>query len=155
MKIIPGIGIGEIKYGMYEKDIISILGRPDKVDESEYVEGTGDWNRELWYSPKNLTFTFNKDDDYRLGTITVLGSGHTLFNKHLFGQELNFLSKLISRETGQIAKYEDWSSEEIPEHECLIHDGLGIMFWFDFKELSQMQCSYLFEVDNETVVWPK
>ena len=128
MKILSGIGVGELKHGMYEKDIVGILGKPDRIDEGEYVEGTGDWNKELWYSPRNLTFTFYQDDDYRLSTITVMGGGYTLFNKNLFGQKLDSLSKLVSIDTGEIAKYEDWSSEELPEHECLIHDGLGILF---------------------------
>jgi hypothetical protein len=101
-----------------------------------------------------LTFTFNKEDDFRLGTITVMGSGYTLFNKHLFGLDIVFLSKVISRETGEIAKYENWSSKELPEHECLIHDGLGIIFWFEYKKFTQMQCSYFFETDNETIKWP-
>lgn len=154
MKILPGTGIGEIKYGMAEKDVISFLGKPDRVDESEYVEGTGDWHRELWYSPRNLTFTFNNDDDFRLGTITVMGAGYSLFEKQLFGLELEEVSRLIAKHTGEIAKLEDWSSEELPDHKCLIHDGLGIMFWFDYNCLSQMQCSYLFESDNETAIWP-
>ena len=154
MNILPGIGIGKIKYGMYEHEVIDLLGKPDRVDESEYVEGMGNWNRELWYTRLNLTFTFNKDDGYRLGTITVMGGEHTLFNKKIFGKKISAISKLIAQETSEIARYEDWSSEDLPEHECLLHDGLGIMFWFDFKELAQMQCSYLFESDNETVIWP-
>ncbi|MCX7554758.1 hypothetical protein OS175_12825 [Marinicella sp. S1101] len=154
MKILPGNGIGNVQFGMLEKEIISSLGKPDRVDESEYVEGTGDWNRELWYTNRNLTFTFNKDDNWRLGTITIMGSGHTLFNKNLFGVEIDEIKKIITKHTNEIARFEDWSSEEIPEHELLMYDTIGIMFWFDYKKLSQMQCSYLFESDNETILWP-
>ncbi|QLI81603.1 hypothetical protein HZU75_08695 [Chitinibacter fontanus] len=154
MNIIPGIGIGKIKYGMYEHEVIDLLGKPDRVDESEYVEGMGNWYRELWYTPENLTFTFKKDDQNRLGTITVMGGEHTLFSKKIFGKKIRAVSKLIVQETNEIARYEDWSSEELPEHECLLHNGLGIMFWFDFKELTELQCSYLFKLDSETIIWP-
>ena len=154
MNILPGIGIGDIKFGVYEQDVTDALGKPDRVDEAEYVEGTGDFNRELWYSHKNLTFTFDLDDNYKLGVITIMGIGYPLFGKELFGATFDKVRKLIVSETGEIPRYEDWSSEELPEHTCLIHDALGIMFWFDFGVLSQMQCSYLFEDDNETVVWP-
>jgi hypothetical protein len=154
MKILPGIGVGSIQYGMLEKDIVSNLGKPDRVEESEYVEGTGDWNKELWYSNRNLTFTFNKEDDFRLGTITILGGGYTLFNKNLFGIEIEEIKMIISRETNEIARFEDWSSENIPDHKLLMYDSIGIMFWFDFNKLNEMQCSYLFEQDNETIIWP-
>ena len=154
MEIIPGTGIGDIRYGISEKELIDILGRPDKVDESEYLEGTGDWHRELWYSQRNLTFTFDSEDDFRLGVVTVMGSGYALYGKQLFGLELSKVRSILVSETSEIAKYEDWSSEELPEHELLIHDGLQIMFWFDFGVLSQMQCSYFFEQDNNTVIWP-
>ncbi len=30
MKILPGIGIGNIQYGMLEKEVVSILGHPEK-----------------------------------------------------------------------------------------------------------------------------
>ncbi|WHI45257.1 hypothetical protein [Microbulbifer sp. VAAF005] len=139
---------------MVEKEIISFFGKPDRIDESEYVEGNGDWHRELWYSLRNLTFTFNNDDDFRLGTITVMGAGYSLFKKQLFGLGVEEVSRLIAKDTGEIAKLEDWSSEELPNHKCLIHDGLGIMFWFDYNYLTQMQCSYLFKADNKTIIWP-
>ncbi|WP_444927079.1 hypothetical protein [Microbulbifer sp. TRSA002] len=154
MNILSGIGIGEIRYGMIEKEVISFLGKPDRVEESEYVEGKGDWHRELWYSHRNLTFTFNDNDNFRLGTITVMGAGYSLFEQQLFGLGIKEISSLIAKHTGEIAKLEDWSSEELPDHKCLIHDGLGIMFWFDYNYLAEMQCSYLFEPDNETIIWP-
>jgi len=47
MKIQPGVGVGSVKYGMLENDLVQLLGKPDKVDKEEYVQGSGDWHREL------------------------------------------------------------------------------------------------------------
>ncbi|USD20465.1 hypothetical protein MJO52_15475 [Microbulbifer variabilis] len=153
MNIEPGVGIGEIKYGIFEKDLIRILGNPDRIEKGEYVEGSGDWHRVLWYSHKNLSFTFDKEDDYRLGVITVMGSGYPLFGKDLFNLPKNTVRDFITKVTNEIPKFEDHSFDSDP-HECLDHNSLGIIFWFDSGDLSEMQCSYLFETDNETVKWP-
>ena len=155
MNIEPGLGIGDIRYGITEEELISLMGRPDKVEEMEYVQGNGDWHRELWYSPRSVHFTFDKDDDYRLGTITIMGSGFTIFGEDLFGLPLDFVRKFIARSTKEIAKLEDWIWNDEETHECLQHDGLGILFWFEDGNLAEMQCSYLFEADNQTVIWPK
>ena len=154
MNIIPGIGIGNIQYGITEFELISILGEPDRIDEEEYIEGSGDWHRELWFSPRNLSFTFNKDDDFRLGTITIMGSGYTLFGNDLFNAPKKLVRQTVSSNSGELLPTEDYSYIENEPHECLNSDLLGIMFWFDSDNLSEMQCSYLFESDNETVIWP-
>lgn len=154
MEINPGIGIGSIKFGISEDQLVSILGKPDQVDEAEYVEGHSDWHRVFWYTTRNVHFTFNKEDDYRLGTITIMGSGYTLFGKELYSLPLSVIRKYIVKHTSEIPKSEDWTIEDGATHECLIHDGLGIIFWFDNGYLTQMQCGYLFEPDSETIFWP-
>jgi len=152
MNIKPGIGIGSIKYGINEEELSSIFGTPDKIEEQEYIPEKGDWSRDLWYSPRNVFFTFDKENDYRLGTITIMGSGYPLFGKELFGLPLSLVRKFITEQTKEIAKYEDFSTDLDEPHECLTHDGLGITFWFDSGNLSEMQCSFLFESDNETEI---
>jgi len=155
MNIVPGIGVGEIEYGMTEEEVIKHLGKPDKIDEEEYVEGTGDWHRVLWYSPRNVNFTFNKEDDYRLGTITIMGSGYKLFNKELFNAPKSLVRKIVIEHFRELMPIEDYTLLENEPHECLNSDELGIMFWFDSDNLSEMQCGYLYESDNETIIWPK
>ena len=154
MEILPGIGIGLIKYGIDEQALISILGQPNHIDEREYTQGTGDWYRDLWYSSKHLEFTFNKEDDFRLSLITVTGSGYSLLGRVLFGLPLEQVRELIVNATQEEATFQDYSYSPDETHHCLDHDGLGILFWFDADQLSEMQCGYLFESDNETVVWP-
>ncbi|WP_444921579.1 hypothetical protein ACJJID_03970 [Microbulbifer sp. CnH-101-G] len=155
MRIHPGVGVGVVEYGITEKELISIIGDPDKIDEEEYVQGSGDWHRVLWYWSRNIHFTFDKDDDYRLGTITVVGSDYPLMEKELFNLPQETVRHFVAIVTGEIPKREDWMWSEEGTHTCLEHNGLGILFWFDNGNLSEMQCSYLFEPDNETVIWPQ
>ena len=118
MKISPGIGIGVIKFGIKESQLISILGIPEEIMEAEYIEGSGNWYKVLDYSSLNLDFTFDQEDDYRLGSITVFGADHTLFDKHLFEIDLKTVSKIITKQTNEIAKVEDFSNEFSPDYKC-------------------------------------
>jgi len=45
---------------MKEHDVVSYPGKPDRVEESEYVEGTGNWYRGIWCSIFNLRFAIDK-----------------------------------------------------------------------------------------------
>lgn len=154
MEILPGIGIGPIQYGIDEQALISILGQPDRIDTEEYTKGTGDWHRDLWYSSQYLEFTFNQDDDFRLGLITVTGAGYPLLGKDVFGLPLEQVREFIVNATQETPTIVDYTCLPDETHHCLEHDGLGILFWFDADKLSEMQCGYLFEDDNETVIWP-
>ena len=57
MNITQGIGGVQAKFGITETDLIALLEEPDIIELEEYIEGTGDWYRELWYSHRNITFT--------------------------------------------------------------------------------------------------
>jgi len=59
---------------------------------------------------------------------------------------------MFGGETGQI---EDCTWDEFSKCECLSQDKLGLMLWFDEGQLSKVHCSYLFEADNETIIWPQ
>ncbi|MFT4927501.1 MAG: hypothetical protein ACI8WB_003612 [Phenylobacterium sp.] len=155
MNITPGVGVGQAKFGITETDLINLLGKPDIIELEEYIEGAGDWYRELWYSHRNITFTFNEEDGYRLSSISITGSGYLLFDRDIFGLPKQFVSHFIAKKTYEIAKNEDWTWDEENSFECLDHDGLGIMFWFKSGNLSIIECRYLYEPDEETVIWPE
>jgi len=155
MKILPGIGVGCIRYGMKESKVIQILGDADKVEEFEYIKGENDWYRELCYLKQGLTLSFSSEDNFKLGEISITGKEHLLFSKDILGYTIDQAKKFISGITTELAIYEDctWGKEETSE---LLHlEGLGLMLWFKSGVLDELVCSYLFENDNETVIWPK
>ncbi|MFT4926974.1 MAG: hypothetical protein ACI8WB_003074 [Phenylobacterium sp.] len=155
MIIKPGVGIGTIKFGIKESTLITQLGEPDFVDEDEYVEDSGRWYRELCYYYQNISFSFDKEDGYKLGGISVVGSGHLLFNKALFGLPKKYVKNFVAKMSSEIPKEEDWTSDAENSLEYLEYDGLGMSFWFESGNLSKIEYSYLFEPDEETVIWPE
>jgi hypothetical protein len=154
LEIIPGVGVGKVKFGMNKSDVILMLGEPDRREEVEYNSVTHDQASRFYYFNLKLCLSFECDDDYRLGCITVLGYGYKLFNRDLYNLPKDTVRKLVAKCSGEIAKDEDWSTDEDSSLECLDHDGLSILFWFKNGYLNKLECSYFFEPDGETVIWP-
>ena len=154
MNILPGIGVGLIRFGVTENDVIAIFGTPDLVEQCEYIEGAGDWHKTLSYFRKNICFTFDEEDDYRLGTISILGPSYFLFEKELLGKTKEEVKRIIVAESLEIPRDEKWHTDDNLDLECLDHDGLGILFWFKGGRLFKMECSYLFDSNNEDIIWP-
>ena len=155
MNIKPGIGIGPIKFGITEKVLIAQLGSPTSIKEQEYIEGTGNWCRELDYANRHLSFTFDKEDNYRLSCINVEGPNILLFDKKLIGQPKADVIAFIESVCHGVVSTEDYTWEEDSTLKCADYESLGIIFWFQSGYLTNMQCSYLFESDDETIIWPK
>lgn len=154
MNIQPGIGISQIKFGISEEQLIAVLGKPLSVTEGEYVENSGDYNRELFYQ-EDLSFTFDSDDSYRLSLITIRSRGYKLFGIDIFGLPIEVVKSFISKEASEIPKYKDWSYEDVLDHISLDYDSLGLTLWFDNGLLEEIQCGYLFFDDWNTVKWPE
>lgn len=155
MNIEPGIGVGPVKFGMTEDELVELLGEPSIIEQEEYIEDKGGWHRVLHYPHLHLNFTFDKEDGYRLGTITIEGPNVLLFDKDLFGLPKAIVISFIAGVSIEVASEEDFTLDEEHTLECLDYDDLGILFWFESGNLSKIECSYLFESDNETVIWPK
>ncbi|NRB40739.1 MAG: hypothetical protein HRU20_20095 [Pseudomonadales bacterium] len=155
MQIIPGIGIGAIRFGISETDLIDSLGKPDEIDELEHIEGNDDWYRELYYYDLNLSFSFEKEHDYKLGDISVNGKGHSLAGQDIFGFNIKWAKKFITDNFSYEIIYEDCTWNKPETSELLSIDKLGLSLWFTSGFLSEIICTYLFEDDNETIIWPK
>ena len=155
MIIKPGTGIGTVKFGMTEIEVELLLGRPGSVEKEEYIKDRGNWYRVLYYPQHNINFTFDMEDDYRLGTITIEGPNSLLFQKDLFGQPKAAVKSFIESVRNDKMIEDDFTWDENNTLECLEHDSLGILFWFKAGNLAKIECSYFFHSDDETIIWPK
>lgn len=153
MEIKPGIGVGLIKFGINEQELEKILGKPKLVKEGEYVENSGDLNLE-WVYPNGISFTFDKEDDYRLGIISIRNNGFKLFGRDLIGLPFEAVRAYMSKQSFEIPRQEDWSSEESPNHVLLDYDSIELFLWFNDDILEEIQFSYQFLADNNTINWP-
>jgi len=156
MAILPGQGLGIIKFGMSRDEIRSILGNPDEVDQYGYEDSDDDDDQtEAWhYDELNASFSFDALDDWRLNAIAVSDPEYLLNNKSLIG-----LSRMELQETlsdfglGEI-KAEEWSHEEMPDDRLLSIDEASMNFWMEDDQLAEIQWGPLIDEDDN-VHWPE
>ncbi|QXP78836.1 hypothetical protein [Winogradskyella sp. HaHa_3_26] len=153
-KIKTGIGVGELKFGISKDDAKQILGEPDDCEKYSYSNTEKDLTEIWYYKNLGLNISFDEDEDWRLGSITIESETYLFENSIFIGQDKNeILSKLKNLKIIDV-EYEDMSTIENPTHELYSSDTLGINFWFDNNKLSEIQINPLF-IDDETIKWPE
>ncbi len=152
--ILPGVGLGVIKFGMDRNQVKMILGEPDETDVFFMTE-SDDSESEVWYYDDDfLSLSFDAADNWRLVTIEIddskfLLQGHSLYGKNKL-EVITTLEKLSVTDF----KHEPAPMDEAPTHELISSDSLGINFWFDYNAVSEIQWGPFFNAD-ESVKWPE
>lgn len=77
MKINPKIGIDDIKLGMNQNQVKSILGQPSSIEKEKHEES--------WLYDHGIELMFQKVDLYLLGSITVTDPAAELDSKSIIG----------------------------------------------------------------------
>ncbi|MDA9773973.1 hypothetical protein N9B82_03360, partial [Saprospiraceae bacterium] len=147
--ISPGIGLGDLKFGMFRNEVEELLGVPTEIEKISYIEGDEDSEYVHWhYATDNFFLTFEKEDNWRFGTITIESEAFQLFDMNPIGTHIEvFKDKIMEWEVYDF-ELEDMSSIESPKHILVSSDTLGINFWFDDDHLVEMQISPLFESEE-------
>ena len=152
--ISPGIGLGKLKFGMFRSQVEQLLGVPSEIEKASYIEGDEDSEYVDWHYPEDDFFlTFEREDNWRFGTITVESERFQLFDMNPIGTHIEeFKDKIMAWEVYDF-ELEDMSTIESPNHILVSSDTLGINFWFDDDHMMEMQISPLFE-SEEILIWP-
>lgn len=154
IEIKAGIGLGELKFGMSREQVQQLLGEPEDKDTFVYEE-EGNAEAESWYYDSlDLSLEFDAEEAWRLVTIEINSTEHTLNNQSVVG-----LSKMQLKHKLNDLDIQDWEHEELPldeapTHELLSSDQLGINFWFDEDAVTEVQWGPLF-TNEDTIIWPK
>lgn len=152
MEIQIGIGIGPIHFGQEEDSVTEHLGLPESREYIEFEDAMGDGTKILGYYEDGLVFNFDSDDEFRLSTIVVRESGHTLFGKDLIGlskaEALSHLAQHIDEEPEE----EHDSDEETPDHLLVEYVDQSLFLWFEADTLMEIEIGYLFH--NDEPAWP-
>ncbi|MCB9233349.1 MAG: hypothetical protein H6581_16950 [Bacteroidia bacterium] len=148
--ILPGQGLGSIKFGISRDELKKILGEPDEKDAYE-TEGikTEDWH----YDEIEASFSFDEEDDWRLCVISVNAEYYEFKGKSLLGEDFDEVLAFLEECGMDDLEVEDHSSDESPDHKLISSEDDMINFWFDEGILQEIQWGPRFE-DDESIIWP-
>lgn len=151
--IIPGVGLGELKFGLNREEVAALLGQPEEKEEFSYSEEEEDLTESWHYDELELSIGFDQEDGWRLTTMSVTSEEYAFEGFNPIGMEVEALKEKLNALNIEDLEYEDVSSVENPDTELIFSEALGMNFWFIENTLAEVQWVPHFG-DDENVKWP-
>ena len=155
-EIIPGVGLGTLKFGMTRDEVKKLVGKPDEVENLPGFEEEVNDELESWhYDEHEFSLVFDADYDWRLVSIAVSDPYFTFHGKNIIGMDKQETLDLLSNLGIEISNEEDLSDDENPNLELIESEDAGLMVWFADDEVIEIQILPDVEEDGETMIWPE
>jgi hypothetical protein len=155
-EILPGIGLGQLKFGMTKNDVIAMIGKPDEIEnvpgfeEEEVNDELESWH----YDESEFSLVFDAAYDWRLVSIAVSDPFFTLWDKSIVGADKLDVLAMIESKGYSVTHEEDLSDEETLDLKLFEYEDLGMMIWFAGDETIEIQILPDVEDDGESIKWP-
>lgn len=154
-EIIPGVGIGDIKFGMSREEVRKIAGKPDDIENLPGFEEEISDTLESWhYDEYEFSLVFDADYEWKMVSVAVSDPFFTFHGKSIVGMDKQDVMDLLEQNNIEISSIEDVSDEENPDLELIESENDGLMIWLEDGEVIEMQILPDVEEDGETVIWP-
>jgi hypothetical protein len=146
LEILPGTGLGDIRFGMTREEVSAILGDPAEIDmfsDDEPGNQVESWH----YDEADVSFAFEEAEEWRLTTIAVSSEDYKIEDTTLIG--LSKDATFVQLEKMGI----DHNFDEDSGQDLHFSNETGLNFWMDGDVLREIQWSV--EIDDEDkVIWP-
>jgi len=147
LKIIPGVGLGALRFGQTEADVEALIGRPENVEHEEMAgERSIAWHFKL----EGFSLYFDEDADFRLVMLDVDNPAVELDGLLPIGQGEDELLEVLAG-VGEIVLEEEL---EDGDRRAYGLEGSGIWVWFHNELCDSIQISVVVDDDDE-YVWPQ
>ena len=135
MIITPKNGIDKLFFGMEQKDVLAIYGKPDKQFEDE------DDNIIYIYNSLKLQLNFYEDEDFRLGYIISANQDLTLNDKKIIGQNPETIKK-------DLIEYKSWEKEDFDLAENYFNEENWLILVAEFNEIVKVELGCIIKNDE-------
>ncbi|MFM1753847.1 MAG: hypothetical protein RLZZ236_786 [Bacteroidota bacterium] len=138
MKINLKHGIDKLLFGMKQKDVEAIYGKPDRNYKDE------DDNQILVYNTLKSRLTFYQEEDFKLGYIVASGSDLELFGNTIIGKKIAEVKKDLTAKN--ITKF---TQEEFDTFENYFNEENWIIFQTEFEEVVKFEIGAIINAKDE------
>lgn len=139
MKILPKIGLDNIKLGMSRSDAQSKLGAPaSKENQAE---------EEIWEYESGIELSFQEEDENRLSSITVFAESALLDSKPIIG--------ITEAELQSIFPSFQLDEDFKQDGKSYYADDLQIMAWVFEGEVFNVIIFPEYDEETELPIWPQ
>lgn len=141
MKINPKTGIDKLVFGMLQKDVEEVYGKPDKISTDE------DDNKILQYNKQKIRLTFYEDEGFKLGYLITSNPELLLFDKKIIGRPISEVQKEL-----EAAGWTKWEKEEFDTLENYFNEPNWTIFQAEFDEVVKVEIGAIIN-DKDEVEW--
>ena len=138
MKINLKNGIDKLLFGMKQKDVEAIYGKPDRNYKDE------DDNQILVYNKLKSRLTFYQEEDFKLGYIVASGADLELIGNTIIGKKITDVKKDLA--TKNITKF---TQEEFDTFENYFNEENWIIFQTEFEEVVKFEIGAIINAKDE------
>jgi len=138
MKINPKIGIDKLVFGMLQKDVEAVYGKPSKSFKDE------DDNTIYQYNEKKLRLTFYKDESFKLGYIVSSNQDLDLLGKPVIGKPVVEVQKGL---TGK--EFAKWEKEEFDTLENYFNEANWMILQTEFDDVVKVEVGAIINEKDE------
>lgn len=138
MKINLKNGIDKLLFGMKQKDVEAIYGKPDRNYKDE------DENQILVYNKLKSRLTFYQEEDFKLGYIVASGADLELIGNTIIGKKISEVKNdLVAK---NITKF---TQEEFDTFENYFNEENWIIFQTEFEEVVKFEIGAIINAKDE------
>ncbi|MEY4084215.1 MAG: hypothetical protein RL074_2 [Bacteroidota bacterium] len=138
MKINLKNGIDKLLFGMKQKDVEAIYGKPDRNYKDE------DDNQILVYNKLKARLTFYQEEEFKLGYIVASSADLELFGNTIIGKKISEVKKDLA--SNNIAKF---TQEEFDTFENYFNEENWIIFQTEFEEVVKFEIGAIINAKDE------
>jgi hypothetical protein len=135
MKINPKNGIDQLLFGMKQKDVEALYGKPNKQFEDE------DNNVIYLYNAEKLRLTFYEDEDYRLGYMITSNPNATLLDKKVMERNV--------KEVKQELPFSTWEEEDFDSTENHFNESNWLILQSEFEVIIRIEIGAIINDKDE------
>lgn len=131
-------GIDQLLFGMKQKDIEALYGKPSKQFNDD------DGNIIYLYNDQKLRLTFYEDEDYRLGYIITSNAEATVLNQKVIGKNIEQIKADLPFTT--------WEVEEFDSTENHFNESNWLILQAEFNTIIRAEVGAIIK-DNDEFDW--
>lgn len=151
--IIPHVGFDWLHLGIEMSYVLDMLDQPDDRSFNAYnvagnsIDSSVDWS----YLKLGIQLTFDSDDDWVLGSITVESELAELAGKRFIGMDENVFLEEANEAEINIAIDDDFKDLNCKNYNC---DELDLFFWVSESKLTSITIFPKHDETDEIPLWP-
>lgn len=131
-------GVDKLLFGMKQKDVELLYGKPNKLYKDE------DNNIIYLYNTQKLSLTFYEDENFRLGYIICSHPNATILDKIIIGKNVEEIKAVLP--------FKSWTKEDIDTTENHFNESNWLILQSEYEDVIRVEIGAIIN-DNDEFEW--